>query len=446
MIRVSMLCMACSVLLFGGFGCRAGGVRGLGWQHNKKHEVAMNVAVLALPLYILLILLELAYERHSGRHTWRLADAATSVNTAVLRLLLEGPLRLLLILPYAWLYEHARLWTLDATSPWTWLLGFVAVDLCFYWAHRSLHRYNLLWGAHQPHHSSEDFNLSTALRKGAFQTAFDWPFYLPLALLGLPLPLFLLLLGVQLGYQFWIHSQHVGRLGWLERVLVTPSLHRVHHGQNDCYIDKNHGGVFILWDKLFGTFAEEREPVRYGVTTPVRTFDPIRLQFSWWRLLWADARATRSWWDRLRLWWMPTGWRPADVRQLPWPKMGAENFDCAYPAGLKAYALVQFLLINALALCFLLSVARAAFWEPWLLAGLILAGCVSLGLLFEGRAFWRLELARQLAMAALALAWAQWLAPGQWGWALAVALAGLASLGWLWRLLARPMRVPVSGG
>ena len=144
----------------------------------------MNVAVLAVPLYILLILLELAYERWSGRHTYRLADAVTSIDTAVLRMLLEGPLRLLLVVPYAWLYEHARLWTLDPASPWTWLLGFVAVDFCFYWAHRSLHRYNLLWGAHQPHHSSEDFNLSTALRKGAFQTAFDWPFYLPLALAG----------------------------------------------------------------------------------------------------------------------------------------------------------------------------------------------------------------------------------------------------------------------
>lgn len=139
----------------------------------------MNVAVLAFPLYILLILLELAYERHSGRSTYRLADAATSVNTAVLRVVLEGPLRLLLVLPYAWLYEHARLLELDPTSPWVWLGGFVAVDFCFYWAHRTLHRYNLLWGAHQPHHSSEDFNLSTALRKGAFQTAFDWPFYLP---------------------------------------------------------------------------------------------------------------------------------------------------------------------------------------------------------------------------------------------------------------------------
>lgn len=101
-----------------------------------------------------------------------------------------------------------------------------------------------------------------------------------------------MLLGVQLAYQFWIHSQHIGRLGWLEKVLVTPSLHRVHHGQNPRYIDRNHGGVFIFWDRLFGTWQEEDEPVVYGVTTPVRTFDPLRLQFSWWRLLWADARAT----------------------------------------------------------------------------------------------------------------------------------------------------------
>ena len=399
----------------------------------------MNVAVLAVPLYILLILLELAYERWIGRHTYRLADAVTSIDTAVLRMLLEGPLRLLLVVPYAWLYEHARLGTLDPASPWTWLLGFVAVDFCFYWAHRSLHRYNLLWGAHQPHHSSEDFNLSTALRKGAFQTAFDWPFYLPLALLGLPLPLFLVLLGAQLVYQFWIHSQHVGRLGMLEWFMVTPSNHRVHHGQNDRYIDKNHGGVFIVWDRLFGTFADETEAVRYGVTTPVRTFDPLRLQFSWWRLLWADAVATRSWWDKLRLWWMPTGWRPADVRARPWPKMGAEKFDCPSQAGLRWYAFAQFVAINALTLVYLASVKQAGWLLPLLLGPLILFGCVSLGWLFEGRrALWRLEAVRLALLAAFALAWGLWLAPAQWLFGLGLAGLCAASLLWLVWLAARP--------
>lgn len=399
----------------------------------------MNVAVLAVPLYILLILLELAYERWSGRHTYRLADAVTSIDTAVLRMLLEGPLRLLLVVPYAWLYEHARLWTLDPASPWTWLLGFVAVDFCFYWAHRSLHRYNLLWGAHQPHHSSEDFNLSTALRKGAFQTAFDWPFYLPLALLGLPLPLFLVLLGAQLVYQFWIHSQHVGRLGMLEWFMVTPSNHRVHHGQNDRYIDKNHGGVFIVWDRLFGTFADETEAVRYGVTTPVRTFDPLRLQFSWWLLLWADAVATRSWWDKLRLWWMPTGWRPVDVRARPWPKMGAEKFDCPSQAGLRWYAFAQFVAINALTLGYLASVKQAGWLLPLLLGPLILFGCVSLGWLFEGRrALWRLEAVRLALLAAFALAWGLWLAPAQWLFGLGLAGLCAASLLWLVWLAARP--------
>ncbi|WP_373387103.1 sterol desaturase family protein [Pseudomonas alcaligenes] len=399
----------------------------------------MNVAVMAVPLYILLILLELAYERWSGRHTYRLADAVTSIDTAVLRMLLEGPLRLLLVVPYAWLYEHARLWTLDPASPWTWLLGFVSVDFCFYWAHRSLHRYNLLWGAHQPHHSSEDFNLSTALRKGAFQTAFDWPFYLPLALLGLPLPLFLVLLGAQLVYQFWIHSQHVGRLGMLEWFMVTPSNHRVHHGQNDRYIDKNHGGVFIFWDRLFGTFADETEAVRYGVTTPVRTFDPLRLQFSWWRLLWADAMATRSWWDKLRLWWMPTGWRPADVRARPWPKMGAEKFDCPSQAGLRWYAFAQFVAINALTLVYLASVKQAGWLLPLLLGPLILFGCVSLGWLFEGRrALWRLEAVRLALLAAFALAWGLWLAPAQWLFGLGLAGLCAASLLWLVWLAARP--------
>jgi alkylglycerol monooxygenase len=266
-----------------------------------------------------------------------------------------------------------------------------------------------------------------------------------LALLGIPLPLFLVLLGAQLVYQFWIHSQHVGRLGVLEWFMVTPSNHRVHHGQNDCYIDKNHGGVFIIWDRLFGTFADEREPVRYGVTTPVRTFDPIRLQFSWWRLLWADALATRSWWDKLRLWWMPTGWRPADVQARPWPKMGADKFAQPYPGSLRWYAFLQFVAINAMALCFLASVKRAAVWEPWLLVLAILSGCISLGLLFEGkRRLWSLEVLRLLALAGLALGWGLWLVPTQWLLGLLLAGLCLASLLWLMWLAALPQVVASS--
>lgn len=390
----------------------------------------MNVVILAIPIYVVLMLLELAYERYSGRHTYRLADAATSINTGVLRVLLEGPLRLLLIVPYAWLYEHARLFDWDSSSPWLWVLGFIAVDFCFYWAHRSMHTFNMLWGAHQPHHSSEDFNLSTALRKGAVQTGFDWPFYLPLALLGVPLPVFLLLLGIQLVYQFWVHSQHIGTLGWLEQVLVTPSLHRVHHGQNDCYIDKNHGGVFIIWDRLFGTYALETEPVRYGVTTPVSTFDPLRLQFSWWRLLWADARATRSWWNKLKLWWMPTGWRPADVQHLPWPKMPEQKYSGNSSSALRLYAFVQFLLINLLTLVFLAQVKEAAFWWSALLMLLVVGGCVSLGRLFDGAAQVAGELLRLGLMAVVALFWGFYLPGGHA--AAALGAAGICLLCAIW--------------
>ncbi|WXL26211.1 sterol desaturase family protein [Ectopseudomonas mendocina] len=394
----------------------------------------MNVAIVAIPMYVVLILLELAYEQRSGRRTYRLADATTSINTGVLRVLLEGPLRLLLIVPYAWLYEHARLFEWDTRSPWLWVLGFLAVDFCFYWSHRSMHTFNVLWGAHQPHHSSEDFNLSTALRKGAVQTAFDWPFYLPLALLGIPLPVFLLLLGIQLVYQFWVHSQHIGKLGWLEQVIVTPSLHRVHHGQNDCYIDKNHGGVFIIWDRLFGTHAVETEPVRFGVTTPVSTFDPLRLQFSWWRLLWADARATRSWWDKLRLWWMPTGWRPADVQHIVWPKMPEDKFSGRCPTGLRWYAFVQFLLINALTLIFLAQVKESALWWSGLLMLLVISGCVCLGRLFDGAINRTVELLRLSVMAAVAVFWGVYLPAGSSFVALGIVAVCLGCAVWFSRL------------
>src|SRR5690606_26664393 len=182
-----------------------------------------------------------------------------------------------------------------------------------------------------------------------------------------------------------------------------------------------------------GTYADEDEPVRYGVTTPVRTFDPLRLQFSWWHLLWADALATRSWWDKLRLWWMPTGWRPADVSGQPWPKMGAEKFAGACPASLRWYAFVQFVVINAMALGYLAAVQRAGLGPSLLLVLLIVAGCVSLGMLFDGRrTAWKIEAGRQLVLAGAALAWALWLAPQQMALGLGLAVLCLVSLLWLW--------------
>jgi len=243
---------------------------------------------------------------------------------------------------------------IEPTNALAWILGFVCADFCHYWFHRSAHRNNFMWGIHQGHHSSEDFNLSIAVRKGIFQQWVDWPFFLPMALLGFPFfTMYLPLKAAQFAYQFWVHNQFIGKLGWIEKIMVTPSLHRVHHGQNKPYIDKNYAGVFILWDRMFGSHAEEREAVIYGIGTPVRTFNPIRMQFTYWINLWRDACASERTWDRWRIWFMPTGWRPASRRNAPWPNYiedchRFDKYDRVVDARTKAYVLLQLAVIALL--------------------------------------------------------------------------------------------------
>jgi alkylglycerol monooxygenase len=241
------------------------------------------------------VLAELVVHLTGRRSVYRFADIVTNLCTAVIYAALGG-LAIACILPvYETIRTHFALFEIEPTNGLAWILGFVCADFCHYWFHRAAHRNNLMWGIHQGHHSSEDFNLSIALRKGIFQQWVDWPFFLPMALFGFPFfTMYLPLKAAQFAYQFWIHNQFIGKLGPVEKILVTPSLHRVHHGQNAPYIDKNYAGVFIVWDRLFGSYAEEDEPVVYGIGTPVRTFNPLTMQFTYWNQLWRDARASND--------------------------------------------------------------------------------------------------------------------------------------------------------
>jgi hypothetical protein len=192
----------------------------------------------------------------------------------------------------------------------------MALDFSGYWGHRINHQYNLFWNNHVVHHSSEEFNLACALRQSisVFFRIFTF-FLLPAALLGVPGKVIAIVAPLHLFAQFWYHTRHIGRMGFLEKIIVTPSHHRVHHSINPIYMDKNFGQIFIFWDKLFGTFQEERDdtPPVYGITRPVQTWNPIKINFQHILLLIRDAWHARDWRDKLRIWFMPTGWRPADV-------------------------------------------------------------------------------------------------------------------------------------
>ncbi|WP_085612042.1 MULTISPECIES: sterol desaturase family protein [unclassified Pseudomonas] len=275
----------------------------------------MNFILYAVPFFFVLIAAELIADRWRGVSNYRLADAVNSISTGVLStttgLLTKG----VGLVTYAFALKHLALVRLPADSVWVWVFAFVFYDFCYYWLHRMGHERNILWAAHSVHHQSEDYNLSTALRQTSTGFLLSWIFYLPMAVLGVPLLVFVSVAALNLLYQFWVHTRHIPKLGWFEWCFVTPSNHRAHHAQNALYMDRNYGGVFIIWDRLFGSFQEEddNEPVIFGVTTPLASWNPLWANLQFYAQLWDDARRAERVWDKIRIWFMRTGWRPADV-------------------------------------------------------------------------------------------------------------------------------------
>ncbi len=306
-----------------------------------------QIIVLATPVFLLAIALEFAIGIARGRNTYRLHDALSSLGLGVMSQVTGLFGTLFSVAMYGLVFDHVALFELSASSLWVWIGALLAYDFCYYWLHRGGHRIAALWAAHVVHHQSEDYNLSTALRQTSSGFLFGWIFYLPLAVAGVPPLVFGTVALIDLLYQFWVHTQQVGKLGWFDRWFCSPSNHRVHHAVNDRYVDKNYGGILIVWDRLFGTFEEERdaEPCLYGTRAPLRSWNPIWANLQVYRELLLDSWRARSWGDKLRVWLRPPGWRPADVA-LRWPKpafdiAAVQRFDppLSRPAGWLAASL-----------------------------------------------------------------------------------------------------------
>ena len=308
----------------------------------------MNYVLYAVPFFFLLIALELVADRWRGTSTYRLADAVNSLSAGVLSTTVGLLTKVVGLLTYTFAWQHWGMLDLSAQDLSVWIFAFVFYDFCYYWNHRLGHERNVLWAAHSVHHQSEEYNLSTALRQTSTGWIFGWIFYLPMALLGVPPVVFLTVAALNLLYQFWVHTCHVPKLGWFEWFFVSPSNHRAHHAQNAVYMDRNYGGVFIVWDRLFGTFQEEldEEPVVFGVTTPLASWNPIWANLQFYAVLWHDAARAGSWWDKCRIWFMRTGWRPADVAAnypLAKAELAAfEKYHVPLPRAAQVYAVLQF--------------------------------------------------------------------------------------------------------
>ncbi len=304
----------------------------------------INYIAIAIPVFFVLIGVELLVARHERQEVARLNDAIADLSTGVLQQLSGLLTKTLTFAGYAAIYQWGRLFEINGQAWPTWVLGFLAVDFCYYWFHRFSHESNFAWGAHVVHHQSEEYNLSVALRQGALQPFVSMVFYWPLALVGLPPVTFLALSSFNTLYQFWIHTKTMGRLGFLEWFMNTPSHHRVHHGCNAQYIDRNHAGTLIIWDRMFGTFEPEGEEVIYGVTRPLKSWNPIEANLHYFRYLWRLAGRAGSWRDKFLVWVMPPGWLPAGVEEEK-PKdspLYGVKYDAKAPPGLNRYVLAHF--------------------------------------------------------------------------------------------------------
>ncbi len=312
-----------------------------------------QIIVLAIPVFLLMMLGEFALARKRGVVVYRFSDAINSLSLGGLSQLSGLFTKLLAIGIYTAVYQWVALFP-DKAFWSTWygvVLALLFYDFCYYWLHRAGHEVAVFWAAHVVHHQSQQYNLSTALRQTSSGALLGWVFYLPMAVAGVPPLIFGIVALIDLLYQFWVHTELVRKLGWFDRVFCSPSNHRVHHAVNDRYLDKNYGGILILWDRLFASFREEDEACVYGTRGGLRSWDPLWANAEvYWQLL-QDSWRARNWADKIRVWFKPPGWRPADVAAR-WPKPAfdlaqVQRYDPPLGRAVKQYAGIGFVVLLA---------------------------------------------------------------------------------------------------
>ncbi|WP_426270618.1 sterol desaturase family protein [Dyella kyungheensis] len=396
----------------------------------------------ATPVFFALIALEMLVARLRGRSVYHSSDAINSLGLGVISQIVAVFSKLLTLGIYAWCVQRFALFALPANSVWVWISALLLYDFCYYWLHRAGHEVNILWAAHVVHHQSEDYNLSTALRQTGSGVLLGWLFYLPMAIVGYPLEVFVVVALIDLLYQFWVHTELVGRLGWFDRVFCSPSNHRAHHAVNDRYLDRNYGGILIVWDRLFGTFIEEddTDPPIYGTRSPLRSWNPLWANAEVYWATAKDAWHARRWRDKLLVWLKPPGWRPADVAErFPKPAFDIqrERFLPQLSRGLTVYGLVQFALLLGMAVQFLDLAKQVPATTLVAYAVFLVLSLTALGALTEARRIGiGLELARLFATAAMPLLTGGWFGVPQLDARVVAAMVAVQALsalvlGWL---------------
>lgn len=397
----------------------------------------MKILMFAIPVFMVTILVEAAIAWRMGRRgVYDVPDAITSLHHGVLSQAIGGFAKLIDVALYVAVYEafHLAEWSRDSFLAW--VAALLLYDFSHYWYHRFSHEIPVLWGSHVVHHSSEYFNLSTALRQPATAALFTWIFHLPMAVLGVPPVMYLIVGLVDLLYQYWVHTELIGRLGVLDRILVTPSNHRVHHGQNDYCIDRNYGGIFVLWDRMFGTFVDERdgEKIAYGVRKPLRSLNPLWSNLQVYADLIRQTRAARGLAGKLAVWFgRMQAPEPMDLSVV-------RRYDPETPRAVAAYGAVQYTLTMVMLLHFLSGFEAFPVQVSVTYSIVILVSCLTIGGVMEGsRIAFAAETVRLGALALASMALPDWFGLPLPTAARAVATAGALAAG-IWLLALRRER------
>lgn len=369
-----------------------------------SYEVA-NYIALAIPIFFLLIGVELLVSKMRKTNLYRFNDAVTNISCGIGQQVIGVFLKFLGVISYIYIYDQFRFFDIPQTLLVGFLL-FLGIDFFYYWFHRLAHEISFLWGSHVVHHQSEEYNLTVALRQSWTQNLFSTWFYTPLAFLGFHPIMFLIINQFQTLYQFWIHTRTINKMPKVfEYFFNTPSHHRVHHGVNPKYIDRNHGGTLIIYDRLFGTFQEEEEEVVYGVTQQPNSWNPVWLNVEYWVWLFREAGKTRTWSDWFSMMVREPGWRPDYLGGAAEAKHGITpdefpKYDTTIPMSLNLYILFQYFFILGGATFFLF---QSNGWNIGLKIGvtlLVIISLVNLGGLFEKKPWvWYAEYSRLLISA-----------------------------------------------
>ena len=359
----------------------------------------INPIVLSIPVFFILIGIELLVERFTHQKLYRLPDAISNISCGITSQLSGLFLKIFGIGIYQLLFEKFAIFTIDNTTWWYWVSLILLVDFAYYWAHRMSHEINLFWGGHVVHHQSEEYNLSVALRQSSLQIVWTFAFNLPIALLGFQTLDFVLVSAFNTLYQFWIHTETINKFPrWIEFVFNTPSHHRVHHGRNPKYIDKNHAGALIIWDRMFGTFQEEEEKPTYGITKPLNSWNAVWANMSHYAEMGKDLKRIPRWDDRIKYLFKKPGWLPDYLGGYrPAPEVDPSSFkkyDTPSPLSLNLYVLFQYILCLVGTSLFLFNAGKFGLGGQAFITLLITITVVNCGVLFEQRKW---------------IKWAEWL-------------------------------------